>query len=46
MAKEMVEKGTIYRWPKRLGAYGIMKHYIGDRKIFDYPHYKKTGERR
>jgi len=46
MAKNIVEKGYIYRLPKGLGAYGVMKHFIGNRKIFDYPHYKKTGERR
>lgn len=46
MAQDIIEKGKIYQLPRRLGAVGIMKHYIGDRKIFDYPHYKATGERR
>lgn len=46
LAKNIIEKGYIYKMPQGLGAVGIMKHYVGDKKIMDYPHYRRTGEKR
>lgn len=46
LAKNIVEKGYIYRLPKGLGAIGIMKTHVGIKKVLNYPHYKKTGEKK
>lgn len=45
LAKEIMEQGTLYALPSRLGVIGVYKRKTLGKGKFDYNHYKDTGEK-
>lgn len=45
LVKSIIDEGKVYSLPKNLGKLGVIKILGKGKKVIDYNHYNKTGEK-